>query len=90
MALIVQSNYKFCSWKAMDLSFQGQKTEQFYLVRFKFYCKGNTKKLVKIKKGSRTVKCTVKKIYTFLQISREPVVLTDSDSAGQGLYSYYT
>jgi hypothetical protein len=36
MALITQSINKCCCWKAMDLSFQGQKTEQFYLVRFKF------------------------------------------------------
>jgi hypothetical protein len=40
--------YIFCSWKAMDLSFQGQKTEHFYLVWFKFYCKGSLKKLLKI------------------------------------------
>jgi hypothetical protein len=38
--------------------------------------------LLKIKKSPRTVKHTVKKIYTFLQISQESVVL---DSAGQGL-----
>jgi hypothetical protein len=92
MALVVQSLYKFCSWKAMDLSFQGQKTEHVYLVWFKFYCMGNTKKLVKIKKSPRTVKHTVKKIYTFLQISQDPFgiilkILTDSDSADQGLYS---
>jgi hypothetical protein len=76
MALIVQSIYKFCSWKAMDLNFQGQKTEHFYLVWFKLYCKGNTQKLLKIIKVPCTVKRTVKKIYTFLQISQEPVVIS--------------
>jgi hypothetical protein len=60
----------------MDISFQGQKTEQFYLAWFKFYCKGNTKKLLKIKKSPRTVKRTVKKIDTYLQISQEPVVIS--------------
>jgi hypothetical protein len=76
MALIVQSIYKFCSWKAMDLGFQGQKTEHLYLAWFKFNCKGNMKKLLKIKKGPRTVKHTVTKIYTFLQISQELVVIS--------------
>jgi hypothetical protein len=64
---------QICTWKAMDLSFQGEKTEHVYLVWFKFYCMGNTKKLVKIKKSLCTVKRTVKKIYMFLQISQEPV-----------------
>jgi hypothetical protein len=59
-----------------DSQLSGAKTEHFYLVLFKFYCKGNTKKLIKIKKGQRTVKRTVKKIYTFLQISQEPVVIS--------------
>jgi hypothetical protein len=53
----------------------GQKTEHLYLVRYKFYCKGNTKKLLQIKKGLHTVKRTVKNIYTFLQISQEPLVI---------------
>jgi hypothetical protein len=60
----------------MDISFQGQKTEQFYLARFKFYCKGNMKKLLKITKSPCTVKRTVKKIYMFLQIYQEPVVIS--------------
>jgi hypothetical protein len=91
MALRVQSIYKFCCWTAMDLSFQGQKTKQFYIVQFKFYCKGNMKKLLKIKKGLRTVKHTVKKNHVFADISGTGCdilkILTDSDSRGQGFYS---
>jgi hypothetical protein len=75
MALVVQSVFKFYQLESHVSALKGQKTEHFYLVRFKFYCKGNTKKLLKIKKGSLTVKRTVKKIYTFLQISQEPVVI---------------
>jgi hypothetical protein len=53
IAIALKSIYpQICSWKAMDLSFQGQKTENFCLLWFKFYCKGNTKKLLKIKKDS--------------------------------------
>jgi hypothetical protein len=83
--LIVQSIYKFCSWKAMDISFQGQKTKHFYLVQFKFYCKGNTKKLLKIKKGRALFKkstCFCRYLRNQLWYSK-----TDSDWAGQGLYS---
>jgi hypothetical protein len=32
--------YNLFSWKGMDTSFQGQKTEHFYLVRVKFYQHG--------------------------------------------------
>jgi hypothetical protein len=79
----------------MDLSFHGQKTEHFYLIRFIFYCKGNMKKLLKIKKVSRTVKRTVKKnLHVFADISGTGCdilkILTDLDSAGQGLYSEKT
>jgi hypothetical protein len=42
------------------------------IVLLEFFCKGNMKKLLKIQK-SCIVKRTVKKIYTFLQISQEPV-----------------
>jgi hypothetical protein len=76
----------------MDISFKGPKTEQFFLVRFKFYSKGNTKNLLKIKKGPRTVKHTVKKnLLVFADISGTGCdilkILTDLDSACQGLYS---
>jgi hypothetical protein len=60
----------------MDLSFQGHKTDNFILARIKFYSERNTKKLLKIKKILRTVERTVKKIYVFLQISQEPVVIS--------------
>jgi hypothetical protein len=60
----------------MDLSFQGQKTDHFYLIWIKFYSERNTKNLLKIKKSQRTVKRTVKKTYMFLQISQEPVVIS--------------
>jgi hypothetical protein len=54
----------------MDLSFQEQKTECFYLIRIKIYGKGCTKKLLHFKKCARTVKHTVrKKISSFLSIS---------------------
>jgi hypothetical protein len=86
MSLIVQLIYKFYSLKTMDLSFQGQKTEQFYLVRFKFFCKVKAKKFLKIKKGTRTVKRTVK-LHVFADISGTGCdilkILTDSDSTGQ-------
>jgi hypothetical protein len=67
---------QICSWKAMDLSFQGQKTEHVYLVWLKFYRTENTKKLAKILKSQHTVWRTVKKIYTVLQISQEPIVIS--------------
>jgi hypothetical protein len=74
----------------MDLSFQGQKTDHFYLAWIKFYSERNTKKLLKIKKSLHTVKRTVKK-HVFANISGTGydilTILTDSDSAGQGLYS---
>jgi hypothetical protein len=60
----------------MDLSFQGQKTEHFYLVWVKFYCMENTKKLAKIKKSPRNVRRTVKKNYTVMKISQEPIVIS--------------
>jgi hypothetical protein len=61
MALIVPLIYKFFSWRTMDFSFQGQVTEHFYLIQIKFYCKENTKNLLKIRKSPSTVKHTVKK-----------------------------
>jgi hypothetical protein len=60
----------------MDLSFQEQKTERFYLNRIKFYCKERTKKLHRFKKCSRTVKRTVKKNYALFVIAWEPVVIS--------------
>jgi hypothetical protein len=69
MTFIIQSIYKFCSWKAMDLSFQRQKTEHFYLFRVKFYCQGNMKKLSKIEKGLCTLRRTVKNLQVFANIS---------------------
>jgi hypothetical protein len=87
MALVVQSLYKFFSWKAMALSFLMQKTEHLYLVWLKFYCMENTKKLLKIKKSPRAVKCTVKNLHILADISGSNCdilkILTDSDSAGQ-------
>jgi hypothetical protein len=50
----------------MDLSFQEQKTECFYLIRIKFYGKGCTKKLHRFKKCERTVN---RKNKLFLSIS---------------------
>jgi hypothetical protein len=69
IAFITLSVYNLCSWKGMDLSFQGQKTEQFYLVWVEFYCTENAKKLAKILKSLRTVRHTVKNLHVFANIS---------------------
>jgi hypothetical protein len=50
MALIVQSIYKFCGWKAMDLSFQEQKQNLSILSGSNFIAKGIQKSCKKSKK----------------------------------------
>jgi hypothetical protein len=70
MALIVQSIYKFCSWKAMNLSFQEQKNRTFISCPVQILLQREYEKVVKNQRRSVHCKGTVKKITRFCRYLR--------------------
>jgi hypothetical protein len=69
LPLALLSVFNFATGKAW-LSLERQKTECFYHMWIKFYCKGCPKKLHQFKKCARTVKhALLEKISSFLSIS---------------------
>jgi hypothetical protein len=69
-------NLQILQLESHGFQLSGAKNRTFLSHPDQILLQGNTKKLLKIKKGPCTVKHTVKKIYTFLRISQEPVVIS--------------